>query len=151
MASGPPGRADGRVGRAGPGSPVSDFLSCTCEICAMYEMRWQRSTSFNSFCTPGVSTRASCVCASSPDSGSRGSKTAGEPTVTPTAIKNTRASRSEGSHGDITGGASRGGAGRARELPLSNGVKASALVSPSCRTVMLLNAISHRRRGGSQT
>lgn len=34
-------------------------------------MRWQRSMSFNSFCTPSVSTRASCVCASSPDSDSR--------------------------------------------------------------------------------
>lgn len=52
-------------------SLLSPILSCTCKICAMYEMRWQRSMSFNSFCTPIVSTRASCVCVSSLDSDSR--------------------------------------------------------------------------------
>lgn len=54
----------------GEGLP-SLILSCTCEICAMSETRWQISTSFNSFRTPSVSTRASCVCASSPGSDSR--------------------------------------------------------------------------------
>lgn len=47
-----PRRADGRVGSAGAEGPPSLILSCTCKICAVYETPWQRSTSFNSSCTP---------------------------------------------------------------------------------------------------
>lgn len=78
-----------------------------------------------------------------------GIKTAGEPSVTLTAIKNRRAAAAR-----LPQCHHRRRVARRRrvrcELSLSNGVKASALVSQSCRTVMLLNAISQRRRSGSQ-
>lgn len=51
--------------------PLSLILSCTCKICTMYKMCWQRSMSFNSLCTPVGSTLASCVCVSSLGSDSR--------------------------------------------------------------------------------
>lgn len=51
--------------------PLSLILSCICKICAMYEMCWQGSMSFNSLCTPSGSTQASCDCVSSLGSDSR--------------------------------------------------------------------------------
>lgn len=128
---------------------LSLIFSCTCKICAMYEMRWQISMSFNSFCTPSVSTRASCVCASSPASDSRDQNSR-------------RANRDTDHHQNARAATARlpprhhrrrvARRRRARcEPSVSNETKASTLVNQSCRTVMLLNAISHRRHGRSQT
>lgn len=138
------------VGWAEQGEGVlSLILSCTCKICAMYEMRWQISMSFNSFCTPSVSTRASCVCASSPGSDSRD--------------QNSRRTNRDTDHHQNRRAATarlpqlhhrRRVARRRRagcELSLSNEAKTSTLVNQSCRTVMLLNAISHWRHGRSRT
>lgn len=63
-----PRRADGRVGSAGAEGPLSLILSCTCKICAACETPWQRSTSFNSSCTPQrpLPRPASCFCKGSP-------------------------------------------------------------------------------------
>lgn len=68
----PPAPGGQMVGWAARGEgPLPLILSCTCKICAMYEMRWQGSMSFNSSCTPSGSTQASCVCVSSLGSDSR--------------------------------------------------------------------------------
>lgn len=66
-----PRRADGGVGSRGARGPLSLILSCTCKICAMYEMLWHKSMSFNSPCTPSSSTQASCVRVMSPGPDSR--------------------------------------------------------------------------------
>lgn len=128
---------------------LSPILSCTCKICAMYEMRWQRSMSFNFFCTPSVSTRASCVCASSPDSDSRDQNSRRTNRDTD-HHQNTRAAMARLPQRHHRRRVTRRRRARC-ELSLSNKVKASALVSQSCRTVMLLNAISHWSSGRSQT
>lgn len=87
-----PRRADGRVGSAGAEGPLSLILSCTCKICAACEMPWQRSTSFNSSCTPERPTPlprpASCFCKGSP-----GIKTSLGRVATPATVKTRRLRR----------------------------------------------------------
>lgn len=112
-------------------------------------MCWQISMSFNSFCTPSVSTPASCVCASSPASDGRD--------------QNSRRANRDTDHHQNTRAATarlpplhhRSRVARRRrarcEPSISNETKASTLVNQSCRTVMLLNEISHWRHGRSQT
>lgn len=128
---------------------LSLILSCACKICAMYEMRWQRSMSFNSFCTPSISTRASCVCMSSPDSDSRDQNSRRTNRDTD-CHQNTRAATTSLPQRNHRRRVVKRRRARC-ELSLSNEVKACALVSQSCHTVMLFNTISHRRRCRSQT
>lgn len=123
---------------------LSPILSCTWKICAMYEMHWQRSMSFNSFCTPSVSTRASCVCASSPDSDSRDQNSRRTNRDTD-HHQNTRATTARAPTATSQEARREEAPGALRAVSIKRGEGYSALVSQSCCTAMLLHAISHRR------
>lgn len=91
-----PKRPDVGVGS----NPLSPILSCTCKICSVYEICWHRSMSFNSRCTLGDSTQASCVSVSSHDPDSRDQNN--KPQHRPPSNQPNTSSKWQGSNTHIT-------------------------------------------------
>lgn len=121
---------------------LSLILSCTCKICLKHAGRYPCPSTPSA---PLASPPEPAVSARARQAPTAGIKTADEPIVTPTTIKTATARLPQLHHRRRVARRRRASC----ELSLSNEAKASTLVNQSCRTVMLLNAISHWRRGRS--